>query len=257
MPDMPAGRHRLIMKIGLQAVTKKYGQTRALDRVSLDVAPGQVVALLGSNGAGKTSLLRCLSGISAPDEGFVLYDDVEFNRGQLDKRRRLMFLPDFPFVFEEWPVLRQIGMILRLYEADVPGVEERAIEVLRDLDLLSLAEAPFNRLSRGQRYKASLAALLLADPEVWLLDEPFASGMDPHGINVLKQRTREATNRGRTIIYTTQILEVVEKFADQVGVIHKGELRAFGSLAQIRERSGAGADVLAELFRQLRLEEAG
>jgi ABC-2 type transport system ATP-binding protein len=81
--------------------------------------------------------------------------------------------------------------------------------------------------------------------------------MDPHGINVLKQRTREATNRGRTIIYTTQILEVVEKFADQVGVIHKGELRAFGSLAQIRERSGAGADVLAELFRQLRLEEAG
>jgi ABC-type multidrug transport system ATPase subunit len=101
-------------------------------------------------------------------------------------------------------------------------------------------------------YKAALAALIAVNPEVWLLDEPFASGMDPHGINMLKRYAREAITQGRTIIYSTQILEVVEKFSDKVCILHQGEVRAFDSVTLL-ESSGQGGG-LEEIFRQLREE---
>jgi ABC-2 type transport system ATP-binding protein len=140
-----------LMKIELQGVSKKYGSSRALADVTLEIAPGQLVALLGPNGAGKTTLLRCLAGIVAPSKGQLLYDGHVFERSRLDLRRRLCFLPDFPFVFEEWSLLRHLGMVLRLYHADAPGIEEKVIEILGELELLPLAEKSFQSLSRGER----------------------------------------------------------------------------------------------------------
>lgn len=244
------------MKIELRGVVKTFKRLRALDHVSFEIMPGQIVALLGSNGAGKTTLLRCLAGIVSPDAGAVLFDDEPFDRSQMERRKRFFFLPDFPLVFESWSVIRHIGMTLRLYGVKGPGIEERVLELLRDFDLLALAEMPFQTLSRGQRYKAALAMMLAADPEVWLLDEPFSSGMDPHGISAFKQQTRAAVARGRTVIYSTQILEVVERFSDQVCVIHKGEVRAFDSLVRLQANAREGSGALEQLFQQLRAEEA-
>ena len=240
------------MKIELRAVSKSYGKSRALDRASLEITGGQIVAILGANGAGKTTLLRCLAGIAAPDSGDILYDDEPFGRDILELRRRLFFLPDFPVVFYEMSVLRHIGMVLRVYERDVPQIEERVLRLLKDFDLFTIAENPLNTLSRGQVYKAALVSLIAVNPEVWLLDEPFASGMDPHGINMLKRYSREAIAEGRTIIYSTQILEVVEKFSDKVCILHQGEVRAFDSV-KLLENAGQGGG-LEDIFRQLREE---
>jgi len=224
--------------------------------VSFEVAPGQVIAVLGANGAGKTTLLRCLAGLVAPDRGLVLYDDGVFQRDRIDLRRRLHFLPDFPFLFLNRTILQHLGIVLRLYGAGGPGVEDRVLELLRQFDLLTLAQRPLGTLSRGQVYKAGLVAMLAADPELWLLDEPFASGMDPHGINAFKDCVQAAIGRGRTVIYSTQILEIAERFADRVCILDRGELRAFDSLAGLRNGpAGAGA-TLEEVFRQLRAETA-
>jgi ABC-type multidrug transport system ATPase subunit len=242
------------MKIELSGVTKRFGQTVALDRVRLEMEPGQIIALLGPNGAGKTTLLRCLSGIAAPDRGEVLYDDQPFRRDRLDLRRRLGFLPDFPIVFEQWDVIRHTGMLLRLYERPSTGAEEMFLKLLADFDLLPLARKPFGQLSRGQRYKAAFAALVTVDPDLWLLDEPFASGMDPHGLLTFKKCCLEAGRRGRTIIYSTQILDVAERFSDRVCVIHRGEVRAFDSVANLAARQPTEGGVLDEIFRQLREE---
>src|SRR4051794_35068208 len=106
------------MKIELRGVSKKYGSFLALDKVSLEIEPGQLVALLGPNGAGKTTFLRCLTGIVAPKEGQILYDGEVFDRSRVDLRRRFSFLPDFPVVFEDWSLLRHIGMMLRLHQAE-------------------------------------------------------------------------------------------------------------------------------------------
>lgn len=161
-------------------------------------------------------------------------------------------LPDFPFHFWEQSVLRNITIVLRIFEADGAGVEDHVLELLRDFDLLPLALRPVDSLSRGQAYKAALVALVAADRDVWLLDEPFSSGMDPHGIDAFKRHAREAANRGRTILYSTQLLDVAERFSDRVCVIHKGAIHAFDTLERLRERASDKSNVLAEMFRQPR-----
>lgn len=240
------------MRIELRGVLKNYGSMRALDHVKLEIAPGQIVALLGANGAGKSTLLRCLAGIVAPSKGDIYFDDEPFRRDRLDQRRRFMFLPDFPFLFPEKTVLRNISIPLRLYQADDHGMEEQVLALLREFDLLPLAQMPVAALSRGQAYKTGLVALLAVDPDVWLLDEPFASGMDPHGINAFKARARAAVARGRTVIYSTQILEVAERFCDRACVIQQGEIRAFERIEKLREQAADKANVLQGLLDSLR-----
>src|SRR5687767_13093754 len=117
------------MKIELRAASKSYGRARALDRASLDIGPGQIVAILGANGAGKTTLLRCLAGIAAPDSGEILYNDQLFERDNLELRRGLFFLPDFPVVFYEMSVVRHIGMVLRVFEREEPGIEAKVLQL--------------------------------------------------------------------------------------------------------------------------------
>jgi ABC-type multidrug transport system ATPase subunit len=240
------------LRIDIRSLTKSFGTTPALDDVSFSVAPGRIVAVLGANGAGKTTLLRCLAGIAAADSGEILYDGEPFRRDRVDLRQRLFLLPDFPFVYSEMTVLRHIGMVLRLYGADRPGVENAVIELLRDFDMLPLADAGLGTLSRGETYKAALSALLAADPEIWMFDEPFASGMDPRGLNAFRRRAAEAALRGRTVIFTTQILELAENFADEVCILHGGRVHACDTLERLRALSGTeGEAVLEEIFEQL------
>jgi len=240
------------VRIQIREAAKRYGPLIALDRVSLEIESGQVLALVGPNGAGKSTLLRCLGGVAALDSGQILYDGQPFWRGRLDLRRRLAFLPDFPYLFPEMTVLRHIGLVLRLYGADGEAAEDRVIARLRDFDLLTLADMPVATLSRGQAYKAALVALLCADPELWLLDEPFASGMDPNGIISLKTLARDAASRGRTVIYTTQILDVAETCSDRVGVLDRGQMRAYSTLDELRRQAGGKNGVLEALFKRLR-----
>jgi ABC-type multidrug transport system ATPase subunit len=244
------------MDIELRGVTKSYNSTRALDGVTLTIGAGQIISLLGPNGAGKTTLIRCLAGIAGTDKGEVCFDGAPMRRDQMELRRRVHFLPDFPFHFWNRTVIRNIAIVLKLFGADGPGVEDRVLDLLRDFDLLPLALRPCHSLSRGQSYKAGLVAMIAADRDVWLLDEPFASGMDPHGIDALKRHVRDAAKRGRTILYSTQLLDIAERFSDRVCLIHRGEIRAFDTLERLRTQARDKDNVLEELFRHLREENA-
>lgn len=223
------------MHISLESVSKNYGKVTALDNVTLTLEAGQIISVLGMNGAGKTTVLRCLSCVVVPTSGHIRFDGRILTRAETDLRRRLAFLPDFPLVFANNTILRHIGMVLRLYEIDTRQVESRVMELLRGFDLLPLVDTPFSALSRGQTYKAALTALLAVDPELLLLDEPFASGMDPNGIALLKREARAAAARGRTIVYSTQILDIAEKLSDRVCVMERGAVRHFASLAEIQQ----------------------
>lgn len=241
------------MQIALESLSKRYSKVRALDRVSLEIASGQIVSILGPNGAGKTTLLRCLSGIVAPTSGKIRYDGEQFFRGNIAVRRRIAYLPDFPIAFPNNTVLRHIGMVLQLYGVDGSNTESRVMDLLGGFDLMPLIETPMAKLSRGQAYKAALSALLAADTELLLLDEPFASGMDPNGITFLKREARNSVKRGRTIIYSTQILDIVEKLSDRVCVMDRGKVRYYAPLTELQGVSaGAGATLLEGLFQQLR-----
>jgi ABC-2 type transport system ATP-binding protein len=241
------------MHIALDSLSKRYSKVRALDQVSLEIASGQIVSLLGANGAGKTTLLRCLSGIVAPSAGEIRYDNEKFTRGNMELRRRIAYLPDFPIAFAHNTVLRHIGMVLRLYNANGPGIESRITDLLRGFDLMPLIDTPLAQLSRGQSYKAALCALLAADTELLLLDEPFASGMDPNGITFLKNEAQAAARRGHTIIYSTQILDSAERLSDRVCIIDRGHVRHYAPIAELEaEAGGDRGSVLENLFEQLR-----
>jgi ABC-type multidrug transport system ATPase subunit len=240
------------VNVELRTLSKKYGSVRALDGVSLTVPPGSIVAVIGLNGAGKTTLLRCLAGIVAPSAGEVLYDGEAFRRQNLALRRRLMFLPDFPPLFAQMNALQHIALVLRVYERDTHGVEDRIVTALQDLDLLPIAEQWLGGLSRGQLYKVAFSALLAVEPELWLLDEPFASGLDPQGLAILKQRARAAAAAGATVVYSTQILEIAERFCDVLCVIDRGELRESFTRAQLATFPAEGPESLESRLRQFR-----
>ncbi len=240
------------MHIALQAVYKKYGRVRALENVTLDIEPGQIVALLGPNGAGKTTLLRSLAGIIVPDYGTIQYDGEKFNRGRMDMRRRFMFLPDYPAAYPTMTPLQHIGMALKMHGREREGIEDRVTEVLADLEILQFIRVPMATLSRGQLYKTILTALVALNPDLWLVDEPFASGMDPNGIMMFKRYAREAAGTGSTVIYSTQILDAAESLCDRVCIIHKGRIEAFCTIEELKDRVGGGDDPLDQLFAGLK-----
>lgn len=235
------------MRIQAEGLVRKFGWVTALDGMNWEVAPGQIVAVLGSNGAGKTTLLNALSGSILLDSGRVLLDGQPFTPDREDLRRRIAFIPDIPPVPAGWSPLRFIGTTLKLYEATDGAVEGKVMKLLESLDLLRVAQWKFRQLSRGQLYKAVLAAFLAADPEVWLVDEPFSSGMDPRGLSCFKEYARDAAQRGRTVIFSTQIIEVAEQFAHRICVLERGQIKAWDKPEQLRETAE-----FARLISQLR-----
>jgi ABC-type multidrug transport system ATPase subunit len=241
------------MRIRIEKVSKEFDRVWALEEVTLELDPGQVVGVLGANGAGKTTLLNCLAGIVAPSSGRIYYDGEVFHRGKMELRRRLMFLPDFPMAFARMSVLQHIAMCVRLYERPEPNAENVA-RILDQLNILVFAGMPMGTMSRGQLYKAGLAALLVIDPELWILDEPLASGMDPMGIAYFKREAKEAAARGRTVVYTTQILEIAEKFSDRICVLDHGGLRLNGKAGELWGGEGKGS--LEEVLVNLRDPDA-
>jgi ABC-type multidrug transport system ATPase subunit len=238
------------MHCSICGLAKSYGSTAILRDLSLELAPGQIVALVGANGAGKTTLLRCLAGIAGPDQGDILFDGQSFRRDRIDQRRRLAFLPDTPYYYPDMSILRHLGMVLRIYGTDTAGIEDRIVELLRALDLLPIAEYSMGKLSRGQVYKAALAAILAVDPDLRLLDEPFASGMDPRGLTLFREEARAAAKRGRIVLYSTQILDLAERFADRICILHDGKIHAFGTMDELRRQAGSEKS-LDEVFEQL------
>ena len=241
------------MKIRIEKVSKKFGRVWALEEISLELTPGQIVGVLGANGAGKTTLLNCLAGVAAPSTGRILYDGEEFHRGKLELRKRLMYLPDFPLAFAKMTVLEHVAMCVRLFERADPEPDQVAA-LLEQLSLLPLTGMPFGAMSRGQAYKSALAGLVTVDPELWIFDEPLASGMDPMGIAVFKREARAAAKRGRTVVFTTQILEIAEKFADRICVLDHGGLRLDRRMGE--EGAAETEGKLEELLLRLRDPEA-
>ncbi len=197
------------MRLELLDATKKYGSTKALDSATVQIQPGELVAVLGLNGAGKSTLLRALAGMLTLNRGELLFDGEPFRRENLEMRRNLFFLPDRPAMFWHMDVLRNVGVYLRQHRREkTEGMAERVAQLFEAFDLLERIDAWPEELSRGQIYKCGLVALCAVDPPVWLLDEPFASGMDAHGLEQFRVEARRARDGGGTVVYSTQLYQL-------------------------------------------------
>lgn len=239
------------MQVTVDDVSKRFGAFAALANVSFQLQEGQLVALVGANGAGKTTLLECLAGLLGPSTGSILLDGERLDRERLDLRRRFGMLADTPPLVPNMTPIEHIAMVLRLYERPLEPARDRVVEWLREMRLLAAADSEIGSLSRGERYKVALIGLMACDPELWILDEPLASGMDPSGLEVLKRELHAAAERGRTILYTTQLLEIAEHLSNRILILSHGRLLADGTLAELRRRSQSGDSSLADVFAEL------
>jgi len=234
-------------------VSHHYGVRPVLRDVSLTIAKGEVVALMGPNGMGKSTLMAVIAGVLYPLKGYVEIDGRR-RRGSMEDevafRRRCVYLPANPWLPRlptprEW--LLGVG---RLYEIDDDRLMDHVERLLSLFDLVEQADQRIASLSTGQQKKVALSAALVSEAPIMLLDEPFAGGLDPSGIHALKRvLQRHAHGDEFTIVMATPVPELVEELADRVAVIKSGRLIACDTLANLQQQSGA--QKLDEIYERL------
>lgn len=239
--------------INFSALSKRYGPLTAVHDLTLQVAPGEVYALLGANGAGKTTALRCLSTLLKPSSGSAAVCGVDVTVDPLGARRRIAFLSSSMGLYERLSAREQVEYFGRLHGLEDAALTRRVDEMVDLFDIGDFSGRLCGKLSTGQRQRVSLARALVHDPPVLILDEPTL------GLDVLSGKTihdfivRER-ERGKTILLSTHQMEEVDLLADRVGILRTGELVAEGSPTELVQR--LGAPNLARAFLALMSEWA-
>lgn len=243
------------MNIKIENLGKRYKRITALESVSLEIPAGSIVAVIGLNGAGKSTLLRAMAGMIVPSTGSITYGDKPFSREDIELRRRMLWMPDFPLIESGTNAIQYVAMMVCAYQVAVTKeLESSIIDSFSQFDLLESVGVPVDTLSRGQFYKVALTAMRAVNPDLIMLDEPFASGIDPRGQAVLRDYAYTVSARGGTFIYTTQIPEIVARFADVVCVLDHGKLAALVTRSDLDAMARDGIDLLENLMEAKQAE---
>ena len=231
--------------IEIQDISKLYGSLLAVDRLSFQVARGEIVGLIGPNGAGKTTTLRCVAGIQRPSSGTIRVDGHDIIADAVEAKRSLAFVPDEPQLFDYLTVTEHLRLIARLYH--VTDAEARLPGLLDELELSAKRSALPGELSRGMRQKLALACALLHRPVALLFDEPL-TGLDPLGIRRVKDLILSCAQAGAAVVVSSHLLHLVEELCSRIVIITKGRKIADGTMKELSGHPGlAGAD-LEEVF---------
>jgi ABC-2 type transport system ATP-binding protein len=230
-----------------RALRKHFGGTRAVDGLDLSVPRGMLYAFLGPNGAGKTTTLRMIAGLLKPDGGDIFIDGISLLREPSEATRPLAYVPDDPVLYGKLRPLEHLEFVAALWEMPAAEAQSRATDLLRTLGLWEKRHDLIESFSRGMKQKMALAAALIHTPSVMLLDEPL-TGLDAASARLVKDLLNDFVRQGGTVILTTHILEVAERMAERIGIIHAGKLAAEGTLAELRERAGQSGGTLEDVF---------
>jgi ABC-2 type transport system ATP-binding protein len=239
--------------IELTHVSKSYnrGKIKAVDDLTLAIKPGEIFGFLGPNGAGKTTTLKMIVGLLRPDAGKIVVEGHDVATDGLAAKQVTTYVPDYPAVYERLTGLEYLNFMGDVY--GVPKAErlDRIGKWLETFELASAVTNPIQSYSHGMKQKIVLTAALLPAPRVMVLDEPLV-GLDPRAAHQLKELFREHCDQGKTLFFSTHIMEVAEKLCDRIGIIHKGRLVACGTMAELKaiDRTEAGQS-LEEIFLEL------
>lgn len=240
--------------IELLNLTKKFGDLVAVNDVSLTVNRGEFFAVLGPNAAGKTTTIKMITGLMKPTTGTARVAGFDVQTQPLEVRRRLAYVPDFPFLYDKltpWEFFRFTGQLFQMEEA---RLESDARELIARFNLEPYLRKPIEGLSHGTKQRVAIASALLHEPEVFVIDEPMV-GLDPHHARVVKDTLKERSRRGMTVFLSTHQLSIAEEMADRIGIIHQGKFVAVGTSEELRRQSGSDG-VLEHSFLALTRIEA-
>ncbi|MBV7537813.1 ABC transporter ATP-binding protein [Duganella sp. sic0402] len=240
--------------IEFQGLAKVYGSFNAVKPLTLTVQRGEVFGFLGPNGAGKTTTIRMMMGILVPSGGQVLIDGLDCHAEPAEVKRRVGYLPDTPIFYDYLRGREILQFVGEMHGFSRAEAAERGARLLAEFGLQEAGEDYAVNYSLGMKKRLGLACALIHDPAVLILDEPI-NGLDPRASRDVQERLLAAAARGVTIFVSTHLLDMAEKLCDRVGIIHRGELVATGTLDEIRAEASASGS-LEDVFLKITDEAA-
>ena len=228
-------------------LVKRYGDKVAVNNVSFEVKGGEVFGFLGPNGAGKTTTIKMIVGLLQPTSGIVKVAGFDVQAQALSAKAASGYVPDTPNLYAKLTGRELLRFVGDLYNLDRGQAARRADELLHMFDLSAAADDTFDSYSHGMQQKTSLAAALIHDPRVLILDEPTV-GLDPKSARQIKDILRQLADHGAAVMLSTHILEIAERMCDRIGIIDKGELVAVGTMEELRKLGKTAQSSLEDIF---------
>lgn len=253
VPDPPVPTVPLV----LEGLTVDYGAQRAVDGLSLEVRPGEIYGLLGSNGAGKSSTIKATVGLVRPSSGTVRVFGLDAAAETRRAKERIGYVPETSLLYEALTPREFLEFVAGVRRLDRASAEERARTYAAAFRLDAELERPIATLSLGTRQKILVIAAFLHQPDLLVLDEPL-NGLDPRSVRLVKELlVRYVAQPGRGVLFSTHTMGVAEELCQRIGILDRGVLRAEGTLLQLRERIAEGDATLEQVFLRLTREDEG
>ena len=232
--------------IEIKNVSKTYtGKKKVLKNISFKIEGGEIFAFIGHNGAGKTTMIKCIMGILDFEEGDILVDNKSIKEEPLECKRIMAYVADNPDLYENMKAIDFINFICDMYEVSEDIRRENTLKYAKMFEIEDKLNDDISSFSHGMKQKVALIAALAHNPKVLIMDEPFV-GLDPKAVYDMKEIMRDMTKNGKTIFFSTHILDVAEKLCDRVAIIKDGTIVKVGKMKDIK-----GDESLEQVFLEL------
>ena len=231
--------------IEIKNVVKKYGKKVALKDISFNVEDGEIFAFIGHNGAGKTTLIKSIVGIHDFDEGDILINGKSIKTDPLACKKEIAYVPDNPELYENLSAIEYINFICDMYEIDQETRSENINKYAKMFEIEDKLNDTIDSFSHGMKQKVALISALAHNPKILIMDEPFV-GLDPKAVFDIKEVLNEMIKDGKSVFFSTHILDVAEKLCSRVAIIKKGELVKVGTMKEVK-----GDKSLENVFMEL------
>ncbi|MBU5669745.1 ABC transporter ATP-binding protein [Peptoniphilus sp. MSJ-1] len=235
--------------IKIENVSKTFGVKKAVDNLNLEIASGQIYGFLGPNGAGKSTTIKMIVGMLKQDSGKISIDGIDTLENPIESKKKFAFVPDSPEIYDTMSGRQYLNFIADVFEMDVKTRVENIKKYSEIFEMESSLDTLISAYSHGMKQKIVLIGALIHNPELLILDEPMV-GLDAKSSFRLKNIMRERADDGKTIFFSTHVMEVAEKLCDRIAIINKGVIIAEGSLDEIKEKAHESGS-LEKIFLEL------
>ena len=232
----------------IEHLTKKYGDYKAVDDLSLHIAPGEIYGFIGHNGAGKTTTLKSVVGILQFDGGEIFIDGTSVTADPIKCKKEIAYIPDNPDIYEFMTGIKFLNFVADIFGVSAADRQEKIRKYAEIFELTADLAQPISTYSHGMKQKLAIISAWIHSPKLIIMDEPFV-GLDPKAAHLLKGMMREVCDNGGAIFFSTHVLEVAEKLCDKIAIIKEGKLIRSGTMEEVK-----GDDSLEEVFLELEEE---
>ena len=235
------------MTVKVEHLTGGYGKKPVIKDLNFELEKGEIVGLIGLNGAGKSTTIKHMLGLINPMEGELSISNIKINEDIENYRRKLSYIPESPVIYDELTLEEHIEMTAMAYQLSREEAMRRAKPLLKVFRLENELKVFPSHFSKGMKQKVMIICAFIVDPELYIIDEPFL-GLDPLGIQSMLDLMVEKRNENRTVLMSTHILATAERYCDRFIILDKGEIVAFGNLDELREQTGLKDKTLDDIY---------